>query len=308
MGSCPKPVFRFLLIISAYIHLAAVIFAGTQKPLLPGDRELGEWTRSGRIERFAQEALFGYINGGAEIFLQYGFRELEVGRYVSGRAPGQKEVTVEIYRMESPSDAFGIFSVKRTVAEKISLKIAATNWVSETQVNLAKAEYFINITGFKSTEADLEEFASFVAGRIEGEDAQPSLLTRLPEKNRIPASERHIRGELAASAESPLLAESFWRFKESTRAVSAKYGPARTTLVLVELGMNAPDLTEKAAALFRDYMQSVAVKTGIVEGKNAAGRLFLFKQDGTRAFFVLAEPDPEFAFALLNEALRKNKA
>ena len=68
--------------------------------------------RRGKIVKtdfYEGSALYGYIDGGADLYLEYGFKKL--GRQEI-RAGGERMV-VEIYLMRSPLDAFGVFSVMR---------------------------------------------------------------------------------------------------------------------------------------------------------------------------------------------------
>jgi predicted 3-demethylubiquinone-9 3-methyltransferase (glyoxalase superfamily) len=58
---------------------------------------------------YAGRALFGYIDGGAELYLEYGFRKL--GRQEVTTA-GEK-IVVEVYQMAGAYEAYGIFSVQR---------------------------------------------------------------------------------------------------------------------------------------------------------------------------------------------------
>ena len=39
------------------------------------------WIRIGKIETYRKQALGGYLRGGAEIFLQYGFSDITIRRY-----------------------------------------------------------------------------------------------------------------------------------------------------------------------------------------------------------------------------------
>ncbi len=69
-------------------------------------------TSGGKIiktEFYSGRALFGYIDGGAELYLEYGFRKLSRQEV---EYPGERLV-VEVYQMGSPIEAFGIFSVQR---------------------------------------------------------------------------------------------------------------------------------------------------------------------------------------------------
>jgi hypothetical protein len=59
---------------------------------------------------YAGEALYGYIDGGAELYLEYGFKRL-----------GRQEITLshekfilEIYQMQGLNQAYGLFSIHRS--------------------------------------------------------------------------------------------------------------------------------------------------------------------------------------------------
>lgn len=62
------------------------------------------WTRTGEVETYTKEGLYGYMDGGAEIVLPYGFRELSVVRFAPA-AGEARELVLEIYRMASGEDA-----------------------------------------------------------------------------------------------------------------------------------------------------------------------------------------------------------
>ena len=56
---------------------------------------------------FTGAALYGFMNGGADLYYEYGFKEL-VSREIIYKG---EEFTVDIYTMETPLDAFGIYSI-----------------------------------------------------------------------------------------------------------------------------------------------------------------------------------------------------
>ena len=56
---------------------------------------------------FAGTALYGFMNGGADLYYEYGFKEL-VSREIIYKG---EEFTVDIFTMDTPLDAFGIYSI-----------------------------------------------------------------------------------------------------------------------------------------------------------------------------------------------------
>jgi hypothetical protein len=63
------------------------------------------WTREDRVHRFVGKDLYGHIDGGAELFYEFGFRDLRVERWTRG----DQALVVERYRMEGPPAALGIY-------------------------------------------------------------------------------------------------------------------------------------------------------------------------------------------------------
>lgn len=274
------------------------------------------WTQPEPPDRYDKGGLYGYINGGAELFLQYGFRAASVHRFGPNERSGdtapatsllpEKEITLELYLMESPESAFGIFSMKRDGGEPVSPRIPALNWTGPTQLSFVRGSFFINVLGEGTSEKDLIGLAAVVAAGIEGE-ATPHIpeLAWLPTENRLPGSERYIRGEIAASNESPLLAAEFWGFGDGpTRAFSAKYGRVNARVVIIDFDRPREDLSRQVLALFQEYLTNVRLENGLVSSVNAAGYHFLFRHSGSRAALVMGEPDPPTAHRLLDHALR----
>jgi hypothetical protein len=264
------------------------------------------WKTAGPPEVYKRDGLFGYIDGGAELFLQYGFEELSVTRYEDCTSPKvEKEITIEAYRMASPADAFGIFSLKREGDERVSPEIGAVHWLSPSQASLVKGSFYVSINGLNTAEEELQALAAAVSKRIEAASSLPPELTYLPSSGRVQGSERYIRGKLAAEGESLLLDREFWGFENGTVAVSAKYLPSRSKLIVIIPESPISRLTEEAAGLFSEYLEGVAVRDGLVGGRNAAGRWFLFYSIDNRAFLVVGEPDYPTAERLIRAAEQK---
>lgn len=60
-----------------------------------------------RERDFKGEALYGFMNGGSDLYLEYGFQELRALEIEYK----DEEYSVEIYEMTTPEEAFGIYSL-----------------------------------------------------------------------------------------------------------------------------------------------------------------------------------------------------
>ncbi|NTU51302.1 MAG: hypothetical protein HGA94_02555, partial [Candidatus Aminicenantes bacterium] len=173
--------------------------AAIDPPLMRAVDGIPGWKRQGPPERFNKEGLYGHIDGGAEMVLQYGFRELSVFKFKPAAGPAaSKEIGLEIYRMASGEAAFGLYSTKLEGGEEGWPGIESDNWVSPGQANLVKGEHLVNILGPECTDREIGEFAKAVEKRIPGRVAvRPQGMAWLPAEGMVPSSGRYIKGPLA---------------------------------------------------------------------------------------------------------------
>lgn len=72
---------------------------------------LVDWVLAER-KTYAGQALYDYINGGADVYYEYGFSKVDVGYYQKN----EQEIVVELYTMSNPQAALGINSFFRNHA------------------------------------------------------------------------------------------------------------------------------------------------------------------------------------------------
>jgi hypothetical protein len=159
---------------------------------LPENDAVAGWEREGRLRRFPAADLYGHINGGAELFLELGFVELLVQPY----RQGEREIGLEVYRMESPLAALAIYLFKCGEETPWS-EIEARNSSGRFQATLVRGDCFVLINSF-SGESALRPAVAGLAGKllesIPPADI-PDPFQQLPARGRIAGSERLIRGE-----------------------------------------------------------------------------------------------------------------
>jgi hypothetical protein len=160
----------------------------------PKDNFVKGWLKSGQTLRFTKNDLYGHINGGAELFLEFGFNELLVQRYEKGG----EEITLEIYIMDSPDAALGIYLMKcgnETPIKDISIRNSANRY----QFVLVKGDYFILVNSFSGNETLIPVMVELTKNTLtvipQGNPVK--LLECLPEENLVAGSERIIRGPYA---------------------------------------------------------------------------------------------------------------
>ncbi len=96
---------RSSALLLAFVLLPGLAVAQTDMPvLIPGEIPGLEIRR---VESFAGKALYGHIDGGADLYYEYGFERLSVQEL----RLNHESYFAEVYRMNDSGGAFGIFSV-----------------------------------------------------------------------------------------------------------------------------------------------------------------------------------------------------
>jgi len=158
---------------------------------LPEDHFINGWKKFGPQRQFAGSALYNYINGGSEIFLEFGFEELVLQKY----RKGEDELSIEVYRMKSPEAALGIYLMKCGKETPIS-EVSARNTGDRYQIMTVKGNYFILTNNYTAKESYLTVMVELANTGIKGiaEKKTADLFSILPKEHLIEGSEFLIRG------------------------------------------------------------------------------------------------------------------
>lgn len=100
-----------------------------------------------RNDVFDGESLWGYMNGGADIYLEYGFKILRVEELSSG----DETIKLELYKMEDPISAFGIYSIKTFRCEQREV-IFSFDCLNRFQFQLIYGDYYIQLINASGSE------------------------------------------------------------------------------------------------------------------------------------------------------------
>jgi hypothetical protein len=145
----------------------------------------------GKELRFAGRELYGHINGGAELFLEFGFQDLTVQRY----RVGEHFLDLEDYRMDSAAAAMGIYLSKCGKKSPVA-GVFAANSGNRYQLLVVKGVHYFQINNFAGEAEALPAMVELAQGTIkmvaEGEPLK--IWEFLPEEHQVADSRRLIRG------------------------------------------------------------------------------------------------------------------
>ena len=257
----------------ALLITSATVVAGGDLPPLPPSGFLGTWSVEGKPRLFPGSELYGHIDGGAEIFFEFGFEEATVQRYRS--ADG--EVVVERYTMSDPLAALGIY-LGKCGEETPDPGFAERHTGGRFQLMFVRDRYFVivdNPAGAPALAPVLVDFARFIASRLP-ESRPVTVFDALPANGLIEGSRRLIRGPVALEAIATLGRGDILQLGGRTTAVAADYSDAggKHTLIVATY----PD-AQIAAAAFRNLADNLDPEIKPLE--RTAIRLVFRDYDGT---------------------------
>ena len=162
------------------------------RALLPEDGAIAGWKIAPGSKIFKPEDLWEQIDGQAEFYLDYGFRQLLTADYTPSK--GTHFITLEIYQMENPDDAFGIYAAERSPEEHF-LQGEFQGYSGKNFLNFWKGSCYVKLASVQNDSdmgATLLELSGIIAKKIKGPNTEPALFSSFPERSRVKRSERFI--------------------------------------------------------------------------------------------------------------------
>jgi hypothetical protein len=130
-----------LLLIAA--SAAAQKGPGDLSGYLSASGEVAGWTLSEAPKNYRGDKLYVMINGGADIYYKYGFMQVIRAEYAEVRG---KSITLEVYEMENPAAAYGIYTFKIGVGGK-ALAIGQDALLEDYYFNFWKGNLLVTVIG-----------------------------------------------------------------------------------------------------------------------------------------------------------------
>jgi hypothetical protein len=204
------------------LHLISVVLLFFTLGIeLPPDEFTPGWVRDGQTQVFIENDLYGHINGGAELFLEFGFEKLIVQTYTQA----DEEISVECYVMSDETAALGIYLMKKG-KESPHADIRVRNSTTTYQALAVRGNIYLQINNFSGKEQHLPavtDMANFIMDQ--SPEISSSVTDMIPTEGRIAGSERIIRGRYALQ---PLYTFGEGDILSLGRSCAAVYGKYNT--------------------------------------------------------------------------------
>ena len=148
--------------------------------------EVSGWTQEGEVLIYDVDNLWEYINGAAELFVEYDVQTCRT----TDLSSGDVVVTVDLYDMGTPLNAFGVYNRESSGAGE-PLTGAVEAMVSPPyQALLLKGATYVKVNAIEGelTESIGRELLESLARALPGETRYPSELDLLPEAGKVTGS------------------------------------------------------------------------------------------------------------------------
>ncbi len=134
--------------------------------------------------------LYRYLDGGADAYLDYGLVALIHREFKSGPV----DLTVDIYDMGDPLQAFGIYSAERS-PDYMFIPMGAEGHVDMGSLGFLQANYYVKLQAFGDNDRTppvLEAAAKSIVARIGTAGAVPQPVRWFPAAGQVAASQKYI--------------------------------------------------------------------------------------------------------------------
>ena len=153
----------------------------------------GGWAPTEPLRSYFPDDLFEYIDGAAESYLSYDFRELVVADLEKTGAAAT--LTLEIYDMGTPLNAFGIYAAER-YPDNAAVPVGVLGYFEGEALNFLAGRFYVKMLAFglgEGTEAFLREVGLKVASGIKPPGGLPELVQRFPKDGLVARSEKYVK-------------------------------------------------------------------------------------------------------------------
>jgi len=196
--------------------------------LLP--ERIAGWTRGDSPVNYDRETIFDYIDGAGEVYRSYAFSQVVVAVY-SG--PPEPDITVELFDMGNPADAYGVFSYAR---EQEQPGIGGGYEQKGRVLCFWQDRYYVCVASEERTadsDRALLEVARAISERLPAPSDPPDLIGLLPDEGLVPFSQRFFHLHQSLNYHYYLARENILNLSAETDAVLARYAPGSTYLTLI---------------------------------------------------------------------------
>ncbi len=141
------------------------------------------------VRLFAGQSLYEYIDGGAELYHLYGFVEVATADY----RKNETEIVVDLYRFDSPADAYGLYSMLRPDDANI-VRLGVEGYTTPSKIEFVKGNIMVRLIGYDDSDETglaLINLADELSKQLPGTTHLPKPFSVFPRQKAIDGSAKY---------------------------------------------------------------------------------------------------------------------
>jgi hypothetical protein len=209
------------------------------------------WKKAEAPDLYTPENLSKYIDGGAELYLSYNFKNALALKY---KDPADNEIAVDIFDMGSAPDAFGVFAHSR---ETIDDRFGQGCEYAAGLLTFWKDRYYVSILAYPETAEKREvvfRLGRTIDGAIKSEGTLPPIIGLLPAENLLPGTVHYFHHYIWLNSFYFVSNENVLNIGNDTPAALGKYRQAGATFFLLLVRYPDAARAEAAGGQFRQKL------------------------------------------------------
>lgn len=291
----------YLIIIISSLLMPQSVHSETLDSLRSGlPKQILGWTVEHEDRLFDEKTIFGYINGGAEVYKAYNMRQCLSRRYTTPNGPA---IVLDIFDMGSSEDAFGVFT-HDTDGEILDVGQDARfqpGWLS-----FWKDRFFVSIYMEEETEAagkTVKVLGRKVTSLITRQGTKPRILSLLPSEGLQSRNIRYLHHPIVLNYHYYLSDENILNISHKTDVVLASYRLDKNEARLLLVVYTDPETARKSMISFYNHYLPDADQYGIALLEDGKWAAVLLKE---RILAIVLEADSRQLAESLLKSIKKN--
>ncbi len=263
------------------------------------------WAPVGESKSFPGELLFDHIDGGADIYFEYGFVTVVIQEY----GKGDTAVSLEIYCMDDSRAAFGIYSFNRHPSLS-AVEVGGEGIIHQNGLFFWQDRYYVDMHQLGSSAILGEELlmlAKAIETNIGAKPGKPAVMNLLPSEDMIGRSEVLALGFLGIDNQVHIAGDDLFGLQEGEFAAIARYKFAEAELLLIIAEYLSPEACTQAFVRFREHFlpstESTQEPEFVIEAK--PGKYHGIGKADTRLLVVANADSEENALTMLDRVSQR---
>jgi hypothetical protein len=224
-----------------FLFIAQSIAAVTVELKLDG------WIKAKDPVYYAKNKLTDHIDGAAEVYYTYAVKDVTVFEF---QKPGGASISIDIYDMTIPEDAFGIYSFNRSGTKEF-VAVGNEGIISPGLLDFWIDKYYIRVSAGINFNISTTEFINvgnqIVTSLTAEKGSVPKLVKVLPKKGLVTGSPIYFHKQLILDNIAPEVNKQFdLKLSDKTNAILAEYSFDSTIGKLIIVDYTNKDDMKKA--------------------------------------------------------------